>query len=73
MWTLRYWQDLSERVITTGAETAGGVIASATFSARDGFDWQDLLVTAGVAMLIAGLKCLTARNVGHPENASLIK
>ena len=73
MWTWKYWKDLSERVIATGAETALGVIGSAAFSARDGLSWADLGVTAGIAMAIAGLKCLAARKVGHPENASLIK
>jgi hypothetical protein len=73
MWTLKYWKDLSERVISTGAETAGGVVASATFSAHDGFSWADLGVTAGVAMFIALCKCLGARGVGYRENASLVK
>lgn len=71
-WTARYWKDLAERTVATGAETAIAVMTTTTFVARDGVSWSELGVTAGVAMLLAALKSLAGRNVGNPESASLI-
>lgn len=72
MWTAKYWRDLGERVVATGAETAVGVMTAGAFVARDGISWSELAVTAGVAMLVATLKALAGRAVGNPESASIV-
>lgn len=72
MFSRRYLLDLAERVVATGAETGVGVLTSAAFVARDGASWSELGITVGVAMLIATVKALAARQVGSSQSASLV-
>jgi len=64
-------RDLIERVVSTTAEAALGVVTAAGFNLINLESWQGVAVAAGSAALYSVLKALAAFKIGDPDTASL--
>lgn len=64
-------RDMVERVVSTAAEAALGVVTAVGFNLIHLDSWQAVAVAAGSAGLAALLKALAAFRVGNPDSASL--
>jgi r1t holin len=78
IWTVVFWQDTSERVVSTFSATLLSEWTANSLSTLFGVnlvtvDWKTSLGLAGGAALATLLKCLSASNVGDPTSASLLR
>lgn len=68
--TATFWKDTAERVVSTAAQAAIGVIVvQATIQ---DVDWANLGGVVGIAAAVSLLKALVASNVGDQGTASLV-
>jgi hypothetical protein len=63
------WLDLADRAGWTAIQVAA---ASAISAITVGMDWEEVLVTTGVATLIAVCKVVVGQNTGTDDTGSLI-
>lgn len=78
MWTVVYWQDVSDRVVGTFAAALLSELTADTASSWLGLnlgtvDWKTTLGMAGGAAFYTLLKCVAAKNVGDPQSASFMR
>lgn len=72
MFSLEFWKATLERVVVTFAEAFGGYIVIAGFSDLS-FDWGHTASVAGMASLLALLKCIVATSPVIPgDGPSLV-
>lgn len=78
MWTAVFWQDCSERVVSTFAATLLSEWTANSLNSMLGLnlvtvDWKTSLGLAGGAALLTLLKCVGAKDIGDPTSASLLR
>jgi len=64
-------RDAIERIVSTAAEAALGVVTAAGFGLVSLDSWAAVGVAAGSAALAAALKALAAFKIGNEDSASL--
>lgn len=70
---MSFLKDLAERALSTAAQAALAVVALDTFNLVSPMDLRHLGLVAATAALLSVLKSLAARQVGDPDDASLVK
>ncbi len=69
IFTLTFWADLAERVVTSAAGGAAAVASAGAFNLIEVDSWQALAVGAGTAALLSLIKGIAAARSG---SASLV-
>lgn len=63
----QFWTDLTERAVSTAAQSALGVAAASAFGLVDLASWQAIGVAAGTAGLVAVLKAFSVGRGDAPS------
>lgn len=66
--TSKFWTDLTERAVSTAAQSALGVATASAFGLVDIASWQAVGVAAGTAAVVAVLKAFGAGRGKSPED-----
>jgi type IV secretory pathway TrbL component len=65
--TGKFWADLTERAISTGAQSALGVVTAASFGLVELASWGAVATVAGTSALVAVLKAFAVGRGTEPE------
>lgn len=71
IWSKLFWKDTVERVVSTVAQAATGVLTAGGLGLFD-VDFKNVLSVSLLAGLVAFAKSIAATYVGDPGNASLV-
>lgn len=71
IWSKLFWKDTVERVVSTVAQAATGVLTAGGLGLFD-VDFKNVLSVSLLAGLVAFAKSIAATYIGDPGNASLV-